>query len=93
MLNSKDILNFIYKTIKSILNEDSLIIKTDAKLVDDLGLQSIDFADLLNQTELNLDIKLPNSSKEIYEKEYREMTFDDYLKFVLKIYSEKYGNK
>lgn len=93
MLNSKDILNFIYKTIKSILNEDSLIIKTDAKLVDDLGLQSIDFADLLNQTELNLDIKLPNSSKEIYGKEYREMTFDDYLKFVLKIYSEKYGNK
>lgn len=93
MLNSKDILNFIYKTIKSILNEDSLIIKTDAKLVDDLGLQSIDFADLLNQTELNLDIKLPNSSKEIYGKEYREMTFDDYLKFVLKIYYEKYGNK
>lgn len=91
MLNSKDILNFNYKTIKSILNDNSLIIKTDAKLVDDLGLQSIDFADLLNQTELNLNIELPDSSKEIYGKEYREMTFDDYLKFVLKIYSEKYG--
>lgn len=91
MLNSKDILNFIYKTIKSILNDEDLIIKTDAKLVDDLGLQSIDFADLLNQTELNLNINLPNNSKEFYGKEYKEMTFDDYLKFVLKIYSEKYG--
>ena len=91
MLDSNKILSFIYKTIKSILNDDNLIIKSNAKLVDDLGMQSIDFADLLNQTELNLDITLPNSSKEIYEKEYVEMTFDDYYRFIMKIYKEKYG--
>lgn len=91
MLDSNKILSFIYKTIKSILNDDNLIIKSDAKLVDDLGMQSIDFADLLNQTELNLNIELPDSSKEIFGIEYKEMTFDDYYRFIMKIYKEKYG--
>ena len=91
MLDSNKILSFIYKTIKSILNDDNLIIKSDVKLVDDLGMQSIDFADLLNQTELNLNIELPDSSKEIFGIEYKEMTFDDYYRFIMKIYKEKYG--
>lgn len=91
MLDSNKILSFIYKTIKSILNDDNLIIKSDAKLVDDLGMQSIDFADLLNQTELNLNIELPDSSKEIFGIEYKEMMFDDYYRFIMKIYKEKYG--
>ena len=93
MLDSNKILSFIYKTIKSILNDNSLILKSDVKLVNDLGMQSIDFADLLNQTELNLNIELPDSSKELFGKEYKEMTFDDYFKFVNKIYKEKYENK
>lgn len=73
--------------IADISREEVSSVHDNDLLVNDLGFVSIDFADLLNQTELLYDIELPEISPTI---PYKEMKVSDFVELVNTINNSKH---
>lgn len=73
--------------IADISREELSSVHDNDLLVNDLGFESIDFADLLNQTELLYDIELPEISPTIT---YKEMKVSDFVELVNTINNSKH---
>jgi acyl carrier protein len=64
-MSQTDLLNSIKDSIKDVVNNQKLHIEPTSKLIDDLGLESIDFLDLSSEIENTIGFEL--DFKEVVE--------------------------
>ncbi|MGZ3744898.1 MAG: acyl carrier protein [Pseudobdellovibrionaceae bacterium] len=64
-MSQADLLNSIKDAIKDVVNNQKLNIELNSKLIDDLGLESIDFLDLSSEIENTIGFEL--DFKEVVE--------------------------
>ena len=86
-MNLEKIYNTLYDSIRLILGNENIQIHPDSKLIEELGLESIDFIDLIFETEKNLSIQIDIDlfSKEIMKKNvgrYLQVTVKDLAEFI-----------
>lgn len=53
-----EMLQSIEEVIRNVLNNQSLVVKADSRLIDDLGLESIDFLDISSELENSIGQEL-----------------------------------
>lgn len=58
MANPTELLGHVQQAIRDVLNNQALAVKMDSKLIDDLGLESIDLLDVSSELENSIGKEL-----------------------------------
>ncbi len=90
MSNQAELLTTVQKVIRDVLNNQNLQVKPESKLMDDLGLESIDLLDISSELENSIGIELDFKEVAQFAKsknggvaDFKKVTVNDLIQYIV----------